>query len=228
MVDSIELAAQKREVTGKKVRALRQTGLVPAVVYGNGIDPVSVAVGQRLLAKVFAAAGSNKMVQLSIDDARPVNVMIQAVQINSMSGQIIHADFYKVKMNEKIKAEIPLHVVGESVAVYKLEGSLIQSLSTVEVEALPANLPESIEVDISGIEDFDTSIHVKDLTIPSNVELLTDENELVIKVDPPRSDEEMEELDEPVGDAVTDEAAEGDQAPEADGAADDATEADSE
>lgn len=202
MVDSIELVAQKRDVTGKQVKALRNDGLVPAVVYGHGIDPVSVAVGLRSLTKVFAAAGSNKMVQLSIDDGRPYNVMIQDVQTNSLSGHIIHADFYKIKMNEKIKAEIPLQIVGESTAVYKLEGSLIQALSSVEVESLPANLPESLEVDISVLDDFDKSIHVSDLTIPANVELLTDETELIAKVEPPRSDEELEALDEEVVEAI--------------------------
>ena len=202
MVETIELAAQKREVTGKKVRTLRAEGNVPAVLYGNGIESQILTVSQRTLTKVFGVAGSNKIVSLSVDDSKPHSVMIHHVQADSRTGAITHADFYKVKMNEKIKAEIPLHVVGESTAVYKLEGSLIQSLATVEVEALPANRPENIEVDISGIEDFDTTIHVKDLKIPGNVELLTDENELVIKVDPPRSDEELEELDEAVGDEV--------------------------
>ncbi len=205
MVETIELAAQTREITGKKVRSLRAEGNVPAVLYGHGIDSQILSVPERVLTKVYAQAGSNKIVSLSIGDARPASVMIHHVQTDSRTGAITHADFYKVKMNEKIKAEIPLHIVGESTAVYKLEGSMIQSLSTVEVEALPANLPENIEVDISGIEDFDTTIHVKDLKIPGNVELLTDENELVIKVDPPRSDEELEELDE----AVTEELPEG-------------------
>jgi large subunit ribosomal protein L25 len=205
MVETIELAAQTREITGKKVRSLRTEGSVPAVLYGHGIDSQILSVPERVLAKVYAQAGSNKIVSLSIGEAKPASVMIQHVQTDSRTGAILHADFYKVKMNEKIKAEIPLHIVGESTAVYKLEGSLIQSLSTIEVEALPANLPENIEVDISGIEDFDTTIHVKDLKIPGNVELLTDENEMVVKVDAPRSDEELEELDE----AVTEELPEG-------------------
>jgi large subunit ribosomal protein L25 len=202
MVDVIELAAQTRQARGKQVKAVRAEGNVPAVIYGHGVEAQPLSVGQRSITKVFADAGSNKMVALSIDDGKPYNVMIQDVQTDSRSGQIIHADFYKVKMNEKIKAEIPLHVIGESTAVYKLEGSLIQGLSTVEVEALPANLPENIEVDISVLDDFDKTIHVSDLTIPGNVELLTDTAELVAKVEPPRSDEELEDLDAPVVDEV--------------------------
>ena len=202
MVDVIELAAQTRQARGKQVKAVRAEGNVPAVIYGHGVDAQPLSVSLRGLTKVFADAGSNKMVALSIDDGKPYNVMIQDVQTDSRSGQIIHADFYKVKMNEKIKAEIPLHVIGESTAVYKLEGSLIQGLSTVEVEALPANLPENIEVDISVLDDFDKTIHVSDLTIPGNVELLTDTTELVAKVEPPRSDEELEDLDAPVVDEV--------------------------
>ena len=151
MVETIELAAQIREITGKKVRSIRAEGSVPAVLYGHGIDSQILSVGQRALTKVYNAAGSNKIVSLSVADGKPTSVMIHHVQTDSRTGAITHADFYKVKMNEKIKAEIPLHVVGESVAVYKLEGSLMQSLNTVEVEALPANLPENIEVDISLI-----------------------------------------------------------------------------
>lgn len=210
MVDVIELAAQSREARGKQVKAVRAEGNVPAVIYGHGADAQALSVSLRGLTKVFSDAGSNKMVALSVDDSKPYNVMIQDVQTDSRNGQIIHADFYKVKMNEKIKAEIPLHFVGESTAVYKLEGSLIQGLTTVEVESLPANLPESIEVDIAVLDDFDKSIHVSDLTIPSNVELLTEITELVAKVEPPRSDEEMEELDAP----VVDELAEGEEAAE--------------
>lgn len=213
MVDVIELAAQTREARGKQVKAVRAEGNVPAVIYGHGVEAQALSVGQRTLAKVFSEAGSNKMVALSVDDGKPYNVMIHDVQTDSRTGNIIHADFYKVKMNEKIKAEIPLHFTGESVAVYKLEGSLIQGLSTVEVEALPANLPENIEVDIAVLDDFDKSIHVSDLTIPANVELLTEETELIAKVEPPRSDEELEALDEEVGDAAPaeeGEAAEGD------------------
>ncbi len=209
MVDVIELAAQTREARGKQVKAVRAEGNVPAVMYGHGTEAQAVSVGLRSLTKVFGEAGSNKMVALSVDDGKPANVMIQDVQIDSRTGQIIHADFYKVKMNEKIKAEIPLHFTGESTAVYKLEGSLIQGLSTVEVEALPANLPESIEVDITVLDDFDKTIHVSDLTIPGNVELLTDETELIAKVEPPRSDEELEALDEDVVEDIPAEDGEG-------------------
>lgn len=208
MVDVIELNARTREARGKQVKTVRTEGNVPAVIYGHGLEAQPLSVGQRALTKVFSEAGSNKMVALSVDDGKPYNVMIQDIQTDSRSGQILHADFYKVKMNEKIKAEIPLHMVGESTAVYKLEGSLIQGLSTVEVEALPANLPENIEVDISVLDDFDKTIHVSDLTIPANVELLTDTSELIAKVEPPRSDEELEDLDAPVVDEVAGEEAE--------------------
>lgn len=202
MVETIELTAQTREARGKQVKAVRAEGNVPAVIYGHGVDSQALSVSLRSLTKVFGEAGSNKMVALSVDDGKPYNVMIQDIQTDSRNGQIVHADFYKVKMNEKIKAEIPLHFVGESTAVYKLEGSLIQGLTTVEVESLPANLPENIEVDIAVLDDFDKTIHVSDLQIPANVELLTEETELVAKVEPPRSDEELEELEAPVVDEV--------------------------
>lgn len=222
MVETIELAAQTREVTGKKVAQLRSEEIVPAVLYGHGVDSQVISVGLRSLTKAFSTAGSNKIVELSIDDGRPHNVMIHDVQIDARTGAIRHADFYKVKMNEKIKAEVPLNFIGESTAVYKLEGSLLRSLDVVEVEALPANLPENIDVDISVLDDFDKSIHVSDLEIPSNVELLTDTSELIAKVEPPRSDEELEALDEDVVEEIPGEEGEAGETAEADDSSEDA------
>jgi large subunit ribosomal protein L25 len=124
------------------------------------------------------------------------NVLFHDVQSDGRTGQLIHADLYVVKMDEAIKTEIPLHYTGESTAVYQQEGTLLKNLETIEVEALPGNLPESIEVDISVLDDFEKSIHVSDLKIPQDVTLLSDPEELVAKVEPPRSEEELAELDE--------------------------------
>lgn len=201
-MEKIELAASSRELTGKKVKNLRTEGLVPGVLYGNKVESAHVSVGLRSLVKAYAIAGSNQILHLSVDDGKPYNVMIQDLQTDSRSGLPVHVDFYRIKMDEKIKTQVPLHFVGESTAVYKLEGSLIHNLESVEVEALPGNLPENIEVDISVLDDFDKSIHVSDLAIPTNVELLTDDSELVAKVDPPRSDEELEALDEAIVEEV--------------------------
>ena len=105
-------------------------------------------------------------------------------------------------MKKTIRTEIPLHFVGESPAVFQQEGSLFKNIEEVEVETLPANLPPHIEVDISVLDDFSKTIHVSDIKVPDGVELLAELDQLICKVDPPRSEEEMAALDEEIGDAI--------------------------
>lgn len=195
MADKIVLNLETREVTGKAVQGLRAKGKTPAVVYGHGSDSLVVSADTRELERAYAQAGGNKIVGLKVDDARQKNALFHQVQTDAARGGIKHVDFYLVKMDEKLKTEVPLHMVGESTAVYQQEGSLVRPLETVEVEALPAELPESIEYDISVLDDFDKTITVADLKVPAGVEIITPGEELVAKVEPPRSDEELEELD---------------------------------
>lgn len=193
--DKIVLKAALREQRGKALRQLRADGQTPAVIYGHGSDTQSISVNSRELTQAYAKAGGNKIIGVKIDDARQKNALFHDVQVDAPTGQILHADFYLVKMDEKIKTEIPLVMTGESTAVYQKEGSLVRPLESIEVEALPGDLPESFEFDISVLDDFDKSITVGDLKIPAGVEVLTAPEELVAKVEPPRSDEELEELD---------------------------------
>ncbi len=189
------LAATTRSELGKQVKKLRVTGKVPAIVYGHGSTPEPITLDSQVVEKVYSHAGSNKIVELKVSDAKAQNVLFYDVQHDSRTGAITHADLYRVRMDEKIRTEVPLHYVGESTAVYQLEGTLLKNLETIEIEALPADLPESIEVDISILDDFEKTIHVRDLIIPSGVTLLTEEEELVAKVEEPRSEEELAELD---------------------------------
>lgn len=202
MSDKIVLPLQSRTLTGKAAQKLRQEGLTPAVVYGHGAEAQPVSASAKELNRVYMAAGGSKIIGLKIDDARQKNALIHEVQTDSRNGNVVHADFYLVKMDEKLKTEIPLHFVGESTAVYQEEGTLMRPMETVEVEALPADLPESIEVDISVLDAFDKTITVADLPIPAGVEILSPAEELVAKVDPPRSDAEMEELEAPIDEAA--------------------------
>lgn len=193
--DKIVLHATTREERGKKLRQLRAEGKTPAVIYGHGSETQSISFDTRELTKAYARAGGNKIIGVKLDEARQKNALFHDVQLDAPTGKILHADLYLVKMDEKIKTEIPLHMTGESTAVYQQEGSLVRPLETIEVEALPGDLPESIEFDISVLDDFDKTITVGDLKIPAGVEVLTAPEELVAKVEPPRSDEELEELD---------------------------------
>lgn len=197
-MDKLVLKADKRQVIGKKNKILRDKGQMPAVIYGHDFKAESIVLDEKEFEKIFTNAGHNNLVDLKIGDKTPISVLIHQVQLDSINSKPLHADFYKIKMDEEIKTTVPLHFIGESTAVFQDGGSLMTNLEEVEIEALPANLPSTIEVDISVLDSFDKAIHVADLKIPNNVQLLTDHEELVARVEPPRSDEEIAALDEEI------------------------------
>lgn len=198
-MEKIELIAEKRTVSGKKNKALRAAGKVPAVVYGHGQKSEPLELEGKTIERIYRNAGGNKIVALKIADGKAKNVLIHDVQHGSARGEITHVDFYVVKMNEVLRAEVPVHFTGESDAVFKGEGTLVKNLEMIEIESLPGNLPDMIEVDIAVLDDFEKTITLADLTLPENVKLVEEDLTTVIaKVDPPRSDEEMAELDEAV------------------------------
>ncbi len=198
-MEKLALVGEKRTVLGKKNRILRAEGKVPAVVYGRGVATQPLELDAKTIERVYRTAGGNKIVALKVGDGRARNVLIQAVQHGGARGELTHVDFYVVRMNEVLTAEIPLHFTGESNAVYQNEGVLVKNLEMVEVECLPGDLPEALEVDISVLDDFDKSITLADLDVPAGVKLVEENLETVIaKVDPPRAEEEIEELDEAV------------------------------
>ena len=202
-MNDLSLSALKREISGKKVRRLRSAGQLPAIAYGRGTKPEALTLETKLAERVYAHAGSSKLVELKVEGGKMRNVIFQDVQFSPRTGAIIHADLYLVRMDELLKAEVPLHYVGESTAVYQDEGTLIKTLESLEIECLPKDLPEAIEVDISVLDDFEKTIMVSALQIPKGVTLLTEDPEttLVAKVEPPRSEEEMAELDAAIDEA---------------------------
>lgn len=212
-MDKITLKLESRSERGKANQALRTAGFTPVVTYSHGSEAQALKANARELAKAYSQAGGNKIIGIKIDDARSKNAIFHDVTLNPLTGAITHADLLTVRMDEKIKAEVPLRIVGESTAVYQDEGTLVTPLDAIEVEALPGDLPPAIEVDISILDDFEKSLHVKDLVVPAGVEVLTEPEDLVAKVDPPRSEEEMEALDEEIVDVkpegVEEEGAEG-------------------
>lgn len=193
---TFELIAQKRELTGKKVKTLRSAGLIPAVVYGRGEKPEIISVDRIGFEKIYADAGTSSLVDLVIDKNR-FKVLTHEPQLDPVREFPIHVDFYRVKMDEKITTEIPLEFIGESEAVEQLEGSLVTNRDNVEVECLPSDLVNHITVDITVLKTFDDSITVADLPTPAGIEILTDKDEVIALVEPPRSEEELAELETP-------------------------------
>jgi len=197
-MSEFKLKAIKREITGGAVESLRKEGLIPGVVYGKGKENLNLTVNKTEFNKVFGKTGENTLIDLEIEGAGMKNVLAKEVQFQPVTDEPIHIDFYEVKMDEEIETEVPLKFVNESPAVKDLEGTLITNKTAVEVKCLPANIPHEIEVDISKLATFEDSIQAKDLNIPAKVELLTDPEETIALVNPPRSEEELKELESEV------------------------------
>ncbi|MCL4397939.1 50S ribosomal protein L25 [Patescibacteria group bacterium] len=205
---AIPLEVQVRSLIGKKVKSLRRDGLVPATVYGKEVKSQSLAVPVKEFAKVFAQAGETGLVELKFDKTT-LPTLISEVQIHPLNRQLLHVQFHAVKLTEKIKANVPLELVGESPAVTSNIGLLLQTLNEIEVEALPTDLPEKIEVDTRKLSEVDQQITVADLKIPGGVEVLTGKEEVVVKVAPAVSEEAKKEAEEEAAKAAAEAATEG-------------------
>jgi large subunit ribosomal protein L25 len=203
------LAAEPRDITGKRVAGLRRSGRLPGVVFGHGLESTSVSVDTHDFEQLRRRTGPNALVDLSIDGKTSQPVLIQGVQVHPVTRRPLHVDLFLVRMTEELTVDVPLVPTGTSTAVVDDGGTLLHGIETVRVKALPDHLPQSIEYSIESLVDFDTSIHVSDLAIPEDVTLLTDPDEVVAKVQAPRV--EIEE--EPVV-AEGEEAGEGEEAVE--------------
>ena len=184
------LAAEHRDVTGKQVAKLRQAGKLPAVVYGRGESSDNVTVDAHEFEQLRRHSGPNALVDLSIDGKKARPVLVHGVQVHPVNRRMLHVDLFLVRMTEELTVDVPLVAIGDSVAVNDHGGTLLHPTESVRVKALPDHLPQSIEYSIETLVDFDTTIHVRDLVIPSDVTLLTDGDEIIAKVQAPRVEEE--------------------------------------
>jgi large subunit ribosomal protein L25 len=197
-MEQIELETQRREVLGKKVRSLRQEGLVPAILYGHEIKSLPLQVDEQDLNRVLTQAGGHRLISLKVGEAKRQMALARDVQWDVITGKPIHVDFYAVVMTEKLTTQVPLVFAGEAPAAEEVGVILLQGLDEIEIECLPGDLIEAIEVDLSGLEEMDQAIYVKDLPLPSTVDLLTDPEELVAKITWAAAEEVEEEVAVPV------------------------------
>lgn len=191
-MEQIPLAAQKRTILGRKVKQLRRDGLIPAHVFGHKIKTIHLQVKGTDFSKVFEKAGETGIIELTIDGltseskakvAEKKPVLVRGVQKHVVTGEPLHIDFYQVNLSEKVTVNVPVEIVGQSPAVDKKIGLLLTPLSEIEIEALPTDLPESIEVDISHLENIDDEIKVKDVKVDrTKIQILTDEEQVVAQI----------------------------------------------
>lgn len=191
----MDLAVQKREILGKKTRSLRATGLVPAELYGRGVENVHVMVPIREFAKVYRAAGENTVVNLDVA-GKKTPVLIHDVKYHPVTDEIESVDFYQVRLDEKLRTKVPVEFTGESAAVKHQSGVLIKALQEIEVEALPRDVPHSFVVDLSVLAELEQSVYVRDLKIPAEVKIFAAMDTVVATVKPQMTEEQAKALEE--------------------------------
>ncbi|KKT28255.1 MAG: hypothetical protein A3F50_02200 [Candidatus Yanofskybacteria bacterium RIFCSPHIGHO2_12_FULL_44_29b] len=187
----VELDAQVRAVLGSGVKALRRQGVLPGVLYGKGLESINLQIPLKDFSGVLKSAGESTLVYLNLD-GKTYPTIIHDVVYDPVTDEVLHADFYKVRLDEKIKAMVQASFVGESPAVRDLGGIFIRNVNELEVEALPQDLPHEITVDISNLKNFGDQILVKDIKLESGVKLTASEDEIVGTVQEPITQEQLE------------------------------------
>jgi large subunit ribosomal protein L25 len=197
----LTIDAKIRELKGRKTEELRREGMIPAVLYGPGVENKDLTVTGKEFANLFRQAGKSSLVGLRVEnEAKNFMVLINDLSVDPVSGKTIHIDFYQPDLKKEIEADVPLVFVGESPAVKDLGGTLIKNFDEITVKALPADLPREIKVDISVLKTFDDAIAVKDLTVAGKVELLKNPEEIVALAAAAQKIEE--ELEKPIEEDV--------------------------
>ena len=198
MADRTKLELENRTVVGKKVNRLRRQGIIPATVSGKDVGPFTVQMDAHTFGKTYRQIGRTTLVDLLIPGQATQSAFVHVLQRHPVTRDIIHVDFHVVDLLIEINVDVPIHIVGESELVDRGDALLNQVLTTLEVRALPTELPPYIEVDISGLDSMDKSIHVRDITLTSKATIETPEDELVFSLTPARAEEEEEEAAEEV------------------------------
>lgn len=181
-----KLVSQKREIFGRKVKNLRSQGILPANVYGKKTKSEAITVNFKDFAKIYDEVGEAGIVDLKIEgEKEPRPVLIHNVQKHPVEDTFFHASFRQVILTEKVTATIPVELIGEAPAETQKIGILVQEISEIEIEALPTDLPEHFQVDVSKLEKVDDSILVKNLQVDrKKVELKVGENQIIAKIEP--------------------------------------------
>jgi large subunit ribosomal protein L25 len=178
----LQLNAATRELLGKRARRLHGQGKLAAVVYGHSAAPTPLTLDRLEFQKVFIKSGRTRLVDLVVDGARTEKVLVREIQTHPRRLGPIHVDFYQVNLEEKIRVEVPVHLVGESAAVKRGDADILQPIHALEVECLPSEIPEEFEVDLTPLAEIESELRVSELTVPKGVTVLTDPEDLVVKI----------------------------------------------
>jgi large subunit ribosomal protein L25 len=209
MKQKTQLKASHRQVKGKEVRFLRRQGATPANVFGRGLASTAIQIETKQLRQVLNKVGTSQLITLSIEgEAEPRNVLVRDFKVNPLSRELLHVDLYQVSMTERTKLDVPIVLVGESIAVKKLGGVMLQSLNRLNIECLPADIPPAIEVDLSPLVELGNALHVKEIKLGVAVTILDDPEEVIVSVIAPAAEEAKAFEEAPAAEAEAGAAAE--------------------
>ena len=194
MKENIKLEAQKRTLTGKRTSQLRAKGNIPAAIFGiNG--NLNIVLDKRLFIKTYEKAQYTSIIELILEKTTH-NVLTSEIQVHPVTNEVLHVTFQEVSLNKKVNKEVPIELIGDSPAVKTYNGILVHSLQEIEIEALPTNIPQSIKIDISILENIGDSILVRDIILEEGIELVSmseDDLDIAIVTVSPPTEEIVEE-----------------------------------
>ena len=194
-MDVLSLNLEPRAVTGKKVKELRRQGMIPVHLYGRKLPPLALQVEAQVLLRVLPRVATNIPLSVKTAGDGGENIcFVREVQRHPVTEDVLHVDFLRVDVAQTIRADVPVVLAGTAPAVRQLGGTVLQPLQNILVEALPLDVPVSFEVDLSDLDDFEKAIYVRDISVEANVTVVTDPDEMIARVGPPRI--EVEEVEE--------------------------------
>lgn len=191
-MEKVVLQANRREIIGKQVKVLRREGKLPAVIYGHHTDPLPILLDTRDASKLLSSIAPSTLITVEVD-GKTYPCLVREKQRNKILGTLIHIDFLAVSMEEKLRASVAISLVGVAPAVEEYNGIVIAETNTIEVECLPQDLPEVLEVDISGMSEVGDTIYLRDLMISDRIKILDDLETVVVSVIAQVQEEEEEE-----------------------------------
>jgi len=201
-MEGLTLQASKRDILGKKTRFLRRQGITPAHLFGHGLESLALQCDTPKLQRTIAQAGMTRLIALDIEgDKQPRSVFIREIQRNECSGELLHVDFYQVRKTEKIRVDVPVVLVSEAPAMKEKGRILTHSLTSLSIECLPDKLPPQIEVDLSPLEEVGQAIYVRDIAFSPDIAVITDSDQMVVKVSEARIEVEEVVAEEAVAEA---------------------------
>ncbi|MEK7599006.1 MAG: 50S ribosomal protein L25 [Patescibacteria group bacterium] len=185
----LTIKTKQREFSGKKAKKLRLAGVLPAVLYGAGQKSQNIELDLKEFQKIWKEAGESSLIELDAGGSKRT-VLIKEIQTDPVKDTPVHVDFYAVKMDKSIKAAIPIDFIGESPAVKNLGGSMIKVMHEIEIEALPADLPSKLKIDVSKLAAIGDRFLVSDFKLPASVKILANTLDIVVLIEEPKKEEE--------------------------------------